>query len=114
MWHLDGANKGFATMAVAFALVGAVVYAVTNSAFPMLTLSNQYASATTDAQRSVLLAAGQAALASGYNPGALYQSAGFYLSLMFMALATLIMSVVMLRSNFGKITGYVGDFGECP
>jgi hypothetical protein len=48
-------------------------------------------------------------LASGYNPGAVHQSAGFCLSMLLMALVGLIMSFVMLRSSiFSKATAYVG------
>ena len=42
--------------------VGIVLYFASNTAFSMLSLSSQYSAATTDAQRSVLLAAGKAAL----------------------------------------------------
>jgi hypothetical protein len=41
------------------------VYIASNRAFAMLSLSGQYASATTDAQSSLLNAAGQAMLAEG-------------------------------------------------
>jgi hypothetical protein len=86
-----------------------VTYFVSNSAFSMLSLSNQYASATTDTQKTTLLAAGREVLAIGYNPVAVYQSAGFYLSLLLVALAGLILSVVMLQSRiFSKATAYIG------
>jgi hypothetical protein len=56
-----------------------------------------------------LLGAGQAVLANGYNPSALYQSSGYYLSLLFVAIAGLSLSAVMLRSGiFGKVTAGVG------
>jgi len=45
--------------------VGMAVYIASNRAFAMLSLSGQYASATTDAQSSLLNAAGQAMLAEG-------------------------------------------------
>lgn len=102
-------NKNYTLIAVVLGFVGVVVYFVSNSALSMLSLSNQYASATTDTQKSTLLAAGQAVLANGYNPGAVYQSAGFYLSLLLVALAGLIMSAVMLQSSiFSKATAYIG------
>ena len=50
-------------IALVFELVGIVTYFASTAAFEMLSLSNQYAFATTDAERSVLLAAGQVMLA---------------------------------------------------
>ncbi len=102
-------NKSYMTIATVFGFVGITVYFVSNTAISMLSLSNQYSSAATDTQRSTLLAAGQALLASGYNPSAVYPSTGIYLSLCLLAVASLITSAVMLRSNiFSKATAYVG------
>ena len=58
--------------------------------------------ASTDAQRSLTLAAGQAMLA-------IYQGTAFDVSYVLLAVASLIISVVMLRSTvFGKGTAWVG------
>jgi hypothetical protein len=72
-------------------------------AFEMLTLSNQYATATTEAERSIFLAAGQAMLAT-------WQGTAFDVSYVLSAIAILIVSAVMLRSHhlFSKTTGYAG------
>jgi len=106
--ELRRTNKSFMFIATALGLAGIVVYFISNTTFSMLSLSNQYASATTDAQRSMLLVAGQAVLANG-NPGAIYQGTGVYTSFFFLAVADLIISAVMLRSNiFSKVTAYVG------
>jgi hypothetical protein len=73
----------------------------------IFSLSDQYATATTDAQRSMLLAAGQATLAIHYNAG--YEGTGLYLSFFCVTVAGLISSAVMLRSRiFSKVTAYVG------
>ena len=92
-------------MAIAMALVfvGIATYFPSNIAFSMLFLSDQYAQSTTDAQRNLLLASGQAILAS-------LQSSTFYVSYILMSAATLIISAVMLRSEniFGNVTAYVG------
>lgn len=102
-------NKSYTLIAVTLGFLGIGVYIVSNSAFPMLSLSNQYFSATTDTQRSILLAAGQAVLASGIYPQALYHSTSFYMSLLLVAIAGLIMSIVMLQSNvFDKATACIG------
>ncbi len=99
---LRRASPSFMAIATTLALVGIAVYFASNTAFEMLSLSNQYAAATTDAQRSLTLAAGQAMLA-------IYQGTAFNVSYVLLSVAPLIISVVMLRSNvFGKVTAYVG------
>jgi hypothetical protein len=71
----------------------------------MLSLSNQYASATTDAQRSSLLAAGEAVLANT-NQRAV---GGFNLGLFLVSIAGLIVSSVMFQSkSFSRSTATVG------
>ncbi len=101
-------NKSSMVIATAFGLVGVAVYFASNQAFAMLSLSEQYAAATTDAQRSMLLGAGEALLAIN-NPGIVYQGTGIYMSLFLVTLAYLIISLVMLKSSiFGKATAYVG------
>ena len=101
-------NRIYAGIAASLSLAGILVYIVSNTSFTMLSLSNQYASAATDAQRSALLAAGQAVLAKGI-PGAGYQGVGGLTSLFLLAVAGLIISVVMLRSKiFNRVTAYVG------
>jgi hypothetical protein len=99
---LRRANGSFMAIALTLGLVGIAVYFASNTAFSMLSLSEQYAAATTDAERAVLLAAGQAMLA-------IYQGTAFNVSYVLVSIAPLIISVVMLRSNiFSKATGYVG------
>lgn len=96
-------SQSFMTIAMALVFVGIAAYFPSNTAFSMLSLSDQYATATTDAQRTMLLAAGQAILAS-------LQSTTFYVSYILMSAAGLIISAVMLRSDniFSKVTAYVG------
>jgi hypothetical protein len=68
----------------------------------VLPLSDQYAAATTEAQRAALLAAGEALNALGT---AMPETIGF----LFMAVAGLIISLVILRGEtFDKTTAYVG------
>ena len=57
---LKPAREAIVFTALILGLVGIAVYFPSNPAFEMLTLSNQYAVATTEAQQSILLAAGQA------------------------------------------------------
>jgi hypothetical protein len=107
---LRQANRSYMAIATTLAFVGIAVYLASNTAFSMLSLSDQYAAATTDAQRIMLLAAGQAMLAMNRfsNPGA-HPGAGGYMSLLLIAVAGMITSVVMLRSAvFNRATAYVG------
>jgi len=102
---LRRANESFMAIALILGIVGIAAYFASNTAFNMLSLSDQYAAATTDAQRSMLLAAGQAMLA-------IYNGTAFQLSYVFQAVAGIIISAVMLWSNiFSRVTAYVGILG---
>lgn len=103
-------DKSRMAIALLFGLVGIVVYFAANASLSMLALSDQYAAAVEEAQRIELLAAGQASLAahrfaiSGAHPGT-----GGYLSLLLVAVAGVIVSLVMLRSEvFNRAVGIVG------
>jgi hypothetical protein len=114
---LRRASKSAMTLATTAGLVGIGVYFASNQAFSLLSLSDRYAAATTEAQRSMFLAAGEALLAVN-NPGAIYQGTGIFVSLFFVLLAGLIISFVMLRSGmFSRTTAYMGllanGFGLC-
>lgn len=99
---LRQSSKAFITLALIVGLVGIAAYFASNPAFEMLSLSNQYTAATTETQRSLFLAAGQTMLA-------IYQGSAFDVYYILNAIATLIISVVMLRSRvFGKPAAYAG------
>jgi hypothetical protein len=96
-------------MAIAAALgcAAVVTYFASTQVFTMLSLSRQYAAATTDAQRSLLLSTGQAVLAISY--GNAYEGEGLYVSFLLVSMAGLMISAVMLRSRiFAKGTAVVG------
>ncbi|MGB2676372.1 MAG: hypothetical protein WAN12_04740 [Candidatus Acidiferrum sp.] len=96
----QGAYGAFGTILF---FVGLAVYLASSRAFPMLSLSGQYASATTDAQRALLAAAGQAMLAEGQS------RAGIPL----IEFACLVISAVMLRGRvFSKATACAGILGN--
>ena len=96
-------NEAFGAFGTILFFVGVAVYIASNRAFSMLSLSGQYASATTDAQRSLFIAAGQAMLAEGQT------RAGIPL----IEFASLVISVVMLRGKvFSKATAYAGILGN--
>ncbi len=95
-------NEAFMAIATALFFVGISVYFATNTAFSLLSLSDQYAAATTEAERSMFLAAGQAMLTT-FNVGA------FQVSYVIVSAAWLMISVVMLRSRvFGRVAACSG------
>jgi hypothetical protein len=97
----------YAALAMIISFIGVAVFYATNRAFPMLDLSNQYAAATTDAQRAMLLAAGQSMLSVGesHTPGTFI---AFFLS----EVAGILISFVMLRSKvFSPLNAYFGILG---
>lgn len=98
-------DRGLMTIAVSFALVGMGVFLATNNPFTMLSISNQYAAATTDAQRSILLAAGEAVLAHTGQRAV----GGFNVALFLVTIAGLLFSSAMFRTPlFKRLTAYVG------
>lgn len=97
-------SRGPSLMAIGLTLelVAITTYFSSNTAFQMLTLSDEYAAATTEARRLVLLAAGEARIAT-------WQGSAFDVSYVLGAFAILITSAVMLRSEvFSRATAYVG------
>jgi len=103
-------NNSYIVIATALGFSGIVVYFSTNKAFSMLALSEQYKTAANDLQRSILLPAGEALLAiNGFSSPGAYPGSGSFLSLLLLATAGMIISVIMLRSKvFNRFTAYVG------
>ena len=103
---LKRTNPSLTALGLVLGLVGVAGYIASNPAFAMLSLSGQYGSATTEAQKSMFLAAGQALLA-------MYQGSPFFVSFVLLAVSPLIFSIVMLRSKlFSKTTAYMGILGS--
>lgn len=99
---LKRANESLMALAISAELIALGMYFSSNTAFSMLSLSQQYNAATADAERTVLLAAGQAMLA-------LYTGTAFNVSYLLSGAAALIAAAVMLRSGtFSKAAAYVG------
>ena len=94
-------NQSFTAIYLALSLVGVAALFVARPAFDMLYLSGQYAGATTDAQRTTFLAAGETMLA-------LFHGTAFQVSYVLGSITGLIISFVMLRSNiFSKKIAYI-------
>jgi len=93
----------WAALGAVLFFMGMAVYIANNRAFAMLSLSGQYASAATDARRSLLAAAGQAMLVEGTN------RVGIFL----IDAAGLVLSAVMLRGKvFGQAAATAGVVGN--
>ncbi len=96
-------HGAYAALGTILFFVGLAVYLASSRAFPMLSLSGQYAAAATDAQRALLAAAGQAMLAEGQS------RAGVPL----MEFACLLISAIMLRGRvFSKAAACAGILGN--
>ena len=104
--HKKTDQRAFATLALIISYLGIGVFFATNRTFPMLALSQEYAVATSDAQRMVLEAAGQSMISVGAS-----HSPGTFLGFALSELAGILISMVMLRSKiFGKLTAFAGMF----
>ena len=102
---LRRASESYMAIAAILAFVGIAVNFATSKLFSLLTLSDLYAAATNVAMKSQFLATGQAILAVG----ALGGIGGSVEGGVPLAVAGLIISVIMLRSNIlGKAVGYLG------
>ena len=91
------------TMVVATALgfTGIMMYIASNPAVEMLSLSEKYAAAITDADRMILLAAGQALVAG-------WQGTAFQVAYLLGSIAGIAVGFVMLQSSdFSKVTAYM-------
>jgi hypothetical protein len=97
-------NESYMVIAAFLAFIGVAVFVAPRAEMvsATLSLSDQYAAATTEVHKAQILATGRAMNALGQ---ATPQTIGF----LFMAVAGLIISVVMLRSRvFNKATAYLG------
>lgn len=90
------------TIALALGLIGIATFFSSKPSIEMLSLSTQYAAATTEVQKTILLGAGQALLA-------IYSGTAFDVYYILNAITLIIISLVMLQSNiFSKLTAYLG------
>ena len=109
---LFGAHRGRkdagAAVALVVFLVGSTILVTNNTALTMLDLSSEYRAAGTDAQKTLLAAAGEAMLARGSH-GSLGAFPGFVLP----NIAGLIMAFVMLSGRvFTRLTAWLGIIGS--
>ena len=89
-------------IALIFGIVGIAAYFASNTAFEMLSLSNQYAAATTEAQKTMFITVGQVMLET-------YKGTAFDIYYVLNTIVLFIFSPVMLRSRlFSGATAYLG------
>lgn len=102
LYHiLKGTDQAFTVLYVVLSLIGVVCFIAARPAFEMLWLSDQFAAAMTEAQRSALLSAGEATLAA-------FHGTAFQVSYVLGSISGLIVSIVMVRNQvFSKTTAYV-------
>lgn len=99
---LKRVSESFSAIALALGFVGLLSLVPSRPILEMFAISDQYAAATTDAQRAIYLAAGEAVLA-------LFHGTAFNVHYLLGSASLLISSFLMLRSDiFGKRTAYVG------
>ena len=97
-------NGGLAALSTALIFAGVTLWLASHSLLSMMTLSDRHAAATTDAQRSGLLAAGEALLAAD-----MWHATGALVGGILIESGALLISVVMLRSTvFGRATAVIG------
>lgn len=99
---LKPAGETAVLIALVLGLIGITAYYASNTAFEMLSLSRQYAAASSETQRVIALAAGEAMLAT-------YKGTVFDTYYILNGISLLIFAAVMLRSPlFSRATAIIG------
>ncbi len=93
-----------AVVAVLLGFAGVTLFLATPSVFTWLALFEKFIASTSEAQRNLLLAAGEATLVSD-----MWHGTGAVIGAILIQVATTLISIVMVSSNaFRKSTAYVG------
>jgi hypothetical protein len=108
---LRPASPSLTALFLVLSVIGSMAFVVARPALEMLSLSNQFSAAATDAQRAALLAAGEAMVA-------VFHGTAFQVSYILGSITGLVIAAAMLRSGvFSRATAYlriassVFDFG---
>lgn len=95
-------NESLMTAALLLGLMGISAYLASNKSFELLNISNLYYAASTEAQKSMLLAAGQALLSG-------WQGTAFLVYYILNGITLILISYVMLKSTvFSRKTAVIG------
>lgn len=101
-------NNPSALLALILFLVGTIIFVTSNTALTMLDLSHKYYSASSDAQRLLFSAAGEAMLTKGSHG-----SLGVFIGFALPTFANALMSGVMLKGKvFSRATSMIGLIGN--
>ena len=93
-------------LSAVFAFIGLAVYFASNITFSMLYLSDQFAMATTEAQKSQILTSGQTLMA-------VYNGTGPFVAYFLNAVAGILVSIAMLQSGlFARTIAILGIVGN--
>jgi hypothetical protein len=96
-----------AALALIFVCMGAAIYIANNTSLPMLALSRQYASASDETQKSLLVASARALLVREDL------TAGAFAGFLFTEIACIITAILMLKGKiFNRSTAVIGLIGE--
>ena len=108
---LNPASQSLTALFLVLSVIGGIAFVVARPALEMLSLSNQYSAATTDAQRATIVAAGEVMVA-------LFHGTAFQVSYILGSITGFLIAAAMLQSGiFSKTTAYlrigssVFDFG---
>jgi len=108
---LRPASPSLTVLFLVLSVIGGMAFVVARPALEMLSLSNQFSAAATDAQKVALLAAGEAMVA-------VFHGTAFQVSYILGSITGLVIAAAMLRSGvFSRATAYlriassVFDFG---
>ena len=101
---LKRTDRANAILSTSLAFVGVTLLLATPTALSMISLSQKYAAATTEATRTQFLAAGEAILATD-----IWHGTGAIMGGILVQSGAVLISVVMLRSSvFSRTTAYLG------
>ena len=99
---LRRASESFMLLATTLSMVAITTHLASNTNFSMLSLSDQYVAGPTDAERTLLVAAGVAMMA-------VYIGTAFRVSYILGSIAMIVVAAVMLKSNiFSRFIAWVG------
>jgi hypothetical protein len=105
---LKEVNPHFALLALILGLMAAVALFIARPFVELITLSNRYAAAATQAERDLYLAAGESLLV-------LWDGTAWMVTTVFNGFSGLISSLLMIQSRiFRKGTGYLGIITSLP